>query len=100
MEKIGRLKPNDQLLGYSPLSRLIELEGLVIGVTGKRALWTALNETIADHPKLTDISFPALIERAERQRSGLEDHRRSTAREAFLEEPSGVAAAASTGSDV
>jgi hypothetical protein len=99
MEKLGRLKPNDQLLGYSPLSRLIELEGLVIGVTGKRALWTALNETIPDHPKLADIDFPALIERAERQRSGLEDHRRAAAREAFLDEDPGTAAAASGGGD-
>ena len=26
-EKLGRLKLNGQLLGYSPLSRLVELEG-------------------------------------------------------------------------
>ena len=37
-EKFGRLKPNNSLLSYSPLSRVIELEGLVIGVTGKLAL--------------------------------------------------------------
>ena len=34
-EKVGRLKLNGSLLSYSPLSRLVELEGLVIGVTGK-----------------------------------------------------------------
>jgi len=33
-EKAGRLKPNGQIRGYSPLSRLVELEGLEIGVTG------------------------------------------------------------------
>ena len=39
-EKFGRLKPNGQLTGYSPLSRLVELEGLKLGITGKLGLWT------------------------------------------------------------
>ena len=30
-EKVGRLKLNGQLLGYSPLSRLVELEGMMLG---------------------------------------------------------------------
>ena len=30
-EKLGRLKPNAQLRGYSPLSPLVELEGLLVG---------------------------------------------------------------------
>src|SRR6266540_6942323 len=46
-EKVGRLKLNDQLIGYSPLSRLIELEGLLLGVSGKRALWMALQPVLA-----------------------------------------------------
>ena len=38
-EKLGRLKPNGQLTGYSPLSRLVELEGLALGRDGEaRAL--------------------------------------------------------------
>lgn len=41
-EKLGRLKLNGQLTGYSPLSRVIELEGLHIGITGKLELWRAL----------------------------------------------------------
>src|SRR3954471_13184248 len=36
-EKGGRLKLNGRLTGYSPLSRLVEVEGLMIGVWGKRA---------------------------------------------------------------
>src|SRR6476620_3921377 len=43
-EKLGRLKLNGQLRGYSPLSRLIELEGLLIGITGKIGLWQTLAE--------------------------------------------------------
>ena len=41
-EKVGRLKPNDQLRGYTPLARLLELEGLLGGIHGKQALWRAL----------------------------------------------------------
>src|SRR5688500_15495120 len=37
-EKFGRLKLNGQLTGYSPLSRVVELEGLHIGITGKLEL--------------------------------------------------------------
>ena len=34
-EKVGRLKLNGQLLQYSDLSRLLELEGLGLGIHGK-----------------------------------------------------------------
>ncbi len=34
-EKLGRLKLNGQLHGYSPLSPVVELEGLCIGIGGK-----------------------------------------------------------------
>ena len=44
-EKLGRLKLNGQLSGYSPLSRVVELEGLHIGITGKLELWKALELT-------------------------------------------------------
>jgi hypothetical protein len=52
-EKLGRLKPNGHLLGYSPLSRVVELEGLLLGVRGKQALWRALAELGAGEPRLT-----------------------------------------------
>lgn len=80
-EKIGRLKPNGRLLGYSPLSRLIELEGLDLGIAGKQAMWLALR-TVAD-PRLAGYDFAALSERAERQRAEVEDVRLAASREAF-----------------
>src|SRR5829696_5828454 len=43
MEKAGRLKPNGQVRGYSPLGRLLEVEALVTGVSGKLSLWRALS---------------------------------------------------------
>jgi hypothetical protein len=81
-EKVGRLKPNGQLRGYSPLSRLIELEGLELGITGKLALWRALGE--AGDPRLAAYDFAALAKRAERQRTELEPHRLAASREAFV----------------
>jgi hypothetical protein len=45
VEKVGRLKPNGLLRGYSPLSRLVELDGFAAGIEGKRALWVALART-------------------------------------------------------
>ncbi len=41
-EKAGRLKLNGNARGYSPLSRLVELEGLALALAGNRALWRAL----------------------------------------------------------
>jgi hypothetical protein len=80
-EKLGRLKPNNRLFGYSPLSRVIELEGLSLGIEGKRCLWQGLRVT--DEPRLADFDFEDLIERAARQRSGVEEHRLAAAQTAF-----------------
>src|SRR4051812_49743271 len=38
-EKWGRLKLNGRISGYSPLSRVLELEVLALGVEGKRTMW-------------------------------------------------------------
>jgi hypothetical protein len=81
MERVGRLKPNNKLLGYSPLSRVIELEGLVLGVTGKLALWESLRGAIGDG--LEGIDFELLGERAADQRARLEAMRRRAAAEAL-----------------
>ena len=35
LEKLSRLKPNGALIAYSPLDRVVELEGLTVGITGK-----------------------------------------------------------------
>jgi hypothetical protein len=82
-EKAGRLKLNGQLTGYSPLSRLWELEGLKLGVTGKLSLWKSLKQ-VADHDsRLAITDFDKLIARAEEQIAGLEEQRLSAAAEAL-----------------
>ena len=69
-ERLGRVKPNGQLCGYSPLSRLDELELLQIGVAGKRRLWRALECSHADD--LPAFELDALAERAAGQLHRLE----------------------------
>src|SRR5215213_6394981 len=53
-EKLGRLKPNGQLRGYSPLSRLLELEALAGGIENKRRLWLALDRLAHEELQSTD----------------------------------------------
>jgi len=82
-EKLGRLKLNGRLLGYSPLSRLVELEALLLGVRGKLALWRALQEIEPQRSHLARVDLDQLIARAERQLDQLELHRRRAAAEAL-----------------
>jgi hypothetical protein len=83
-EKVGRLKLNGQILGYSPLSRMIELEGLLAGVTGKLALWRTLIELAETEPKLDRERLTRLAERAERQQETLDGLRTRAAAESFV----------------
>jgi hypothetical protein len=78
-EKVARLKPNGQLRGYSPLSRVLELEGLAMGITGKKGLWEALRDREVAAPP--GIDFERLALRAEEQRAAVEElHRLAAAR--------------------
>ena len=83
LEKVGRLKPNGQLRGYSPLSRVLELEALSVGVAGKLALWHSLQAIPALSERLRGIDLEDLVERARRQREEVEEHRQQAAHQAF-----------------
>jgi hypothetical protein len=80
-EKLGRLKLNGQLTGYSPLSRFLELESLYLGITGKRELWRALHRTLGND--LMAFDFDELGRRAERQAGEVEEHRLEAAQPAL-----------------
>ena len=82
-ERIGRLKLNGQLTGYSPLSRLIELEGLRLGVEGKLCLWKTLSDIANQDSRLAVADFEELIRRAQNQIDGLEKHRQDAGIEAL-----------------
>jgi hypothetical protein len=85
-ERAGRFKLNGQLFGYSPLSRLEEIETLSLGVEAKLALWRALQSTRGSDPRLTDIDLDILIDRARSQRRRLERLRTRAADEALTVE--------------
>jgi hypothetical protein len=78
-EKLGRLKTNGHLASYSPLSRLLELEGLAAGIEGKLGLWRSLREIADRDARLDAAELDRLIERARDQRSQLEPHRLAAA---------------------
>lgn len=84
-EKLGRLKLNGSILGYSPLSRLIEIEGLYLGVTGKLSLWENLIATRGE--RIGSVDVAEMRERAISQRDRLGDMRREAAAEALAEGP-------------
>jgi hypothetical protein len=86
-EKAARLKLNGRLTGYSPLSRVLELELLALGVEGKRALWRALREVAAVDARLEGVDLAELSKRAERQRRLVEQQRLRAVAIAF--EPGG-----------
>lgn len=82
-EKIGRLKLNGQITGYSPLSRLVELEGLALGIEGKKSLWKSLARLQGSDPRLSTVDLDLLVKRAEEQLELLEPHRQEAALNAF-----------------
>jgi hypothetical protein len=82
-ELAGRLKPNGRLRGYSPLSRVLELELLAAGIVVKESLWQTL-ALVQRHRGLTGFDFDDLQHRARQQRRQLEAHRTTTVNEAFL----------------
>jgi hypothetical protein len=86
VEKAGRLKLNGQLRGYSPLSPLVELEGLEAGVSGKRSLWQVLGRAFTTDARLEGFHFDALVARAEEQLEGLQEQRLVLAPDAFRDE--------------
>ena len=72
-EKAGRLKPNGRIVRGSPLSPVVELEALEIGIYGKLLLWKLLRDRRP--PGSTAVDLDELIARAERQLAELESHR-------------------------
>jgi hypothetical protein len=82
-EKGGRLKLNGRIAGYSPLSRVVELEVLALAVEGKRTLWRTLEDVAARDARLDGVDLAALGRRAERQRRLIERERRRAAELAF-----------------
>jgi hypothetical protein len=82
-EKVGSLKLNGQVSGYSPLSKLVELEGLSLGVNGKLSLWKTLKELSRDDERIDAAEVDRLIEGALSQAITLEEERTNVIGHAF-----------------
>jgi hypothetical protein len=82
-EKVGRLKLNGYLRGRSPLSTLVELEALRLGVDAKAAGWRTLRSLTDHDPRLDRQRLDELLDRARQQSQMLEELRIRTAAEIF-----------------
>jgi hypothetical protein len=80
MEKAARAKLRVDGSAGSAMERLEALEALLLGITGKRALWLALAASVAP---LENVDFAMLIGRAEQQIETVEAKRIEAAREAI-----------------
>jgi hypothetical protein len=78
----SRLKPNGRLTGYSPLSRVLELETLALGIAGKRKMWQAF-ASVDRLQGVDGFDFAGLAARAEAQHAAVEACRRQAAEVAF-----------------
>ena len=82
-EKAARLKSNGRLVRRSPLSDLVELEAMYLGVQGKEAGWQTLR-IAAEHDDRLDVDrLDGLVDRARAQVQTLERLRREEARALF-----------------
>ena len=82
-EKLGRARLI--IAGDEPgsLGLVLTLEGLIMGVTGKKGLWRAL--ATVKLPRLNGYNFEQLQRRAEQQVERIEAERISAVRQAFAE---------------
>jgi hypothetical protein len=82
-EKVRRLKLNGTIGTRSPLTSLIELEMLRLGVEGKAAGWNALRAIAAREPRLDAGQLDELAGRARDQAGKVEDLRLRAAKRAL-----------------
>jgi hypothetical protein len=74
-EKAARLKGNGRLVRRSPLSTVLELEALRLGVEGKAAGWTTLRRLASTDERLDAALLDTLLDRAGRQQDTVEEWR-------------------------
>jgi len=82
-EKAGRLKLNGSLWARSPLSSVLELEMLQLGVDATGAAWRTLRELAEGDARLDKAQLAELLSRAQQQAGTLEELRIRAASKAF-----------------
>lgn len=83
IEKVSRLRLHEKVTGDPDLSRVLELETLIMGVAGKLRLWHSLQQLGPSEPRLADVDVETLVRRAHDQLAGLDEHHREAAARAF-----------------
>ena len=83
-ELLGRMKLNGRLFKRSPLSKIVELEALVVGIRGKEALWASLQTADLG---FQGIDLEALAQSARTQAGEVDKLRLSAVANAFGERP-------------
>ncbi|HVV09188.1 hypothetical protein [Amycolatopsis sp.] len=82
-EKLARVKLNGRVVSRSPLSRVVELEGMRLGVEGKVAGWRTLRTRAAVDSRLDADRLDELIASGRSQITRLERLRVQAATELF-----------------
>jgi hypothetical protein len=82
-EKLGRLKLNGRVRTYSPLSRVTELEGLLLITGATAAMWWTLEDVLGGDPEHRELDFAARAAGMEGLRDRVEQERRPVAAESL-----------------
>jgi hypothetical protein len=80
----GRLKLNRRLVGYSPLSRVLEAEAMMAGVMAKKCLWAAMQSRGDLGDQTAQFDFESLGDRARDQIGLLTEFHEAASRAAFV----------------
>ena len=84
-EKLSRAKIELSEAAEGEMGLLLALEAMVLGITGKRSLWRALQSASRTVPQLARLDYAGLEKRAIEQCERVEAKRLETARTAFQE---------------
>lgn len=64
-EKIGRVRLNERLLSYTPLSRLEELEALLLASASLGVMWRSVERVRGEHAAFQKVDVTRMAEGAE-----------------------------------
>ncbi len=78
-ERLGRLKPNGAVRGYSPLSRLVEIEGLTASLALRASMWRSLSTALGPQRTVGRTTLAELQAHARRQTGELDEQLRHLA---------------------
>ncbi|ADB30019.1 conserved hypothetical protein [Kribbella flavida DSM 17836] len=85
-EKLGRFKPNGELIRRSPLSDVLELEALRVAVEAKAASWRVLRSLSGEVDRFDAGELDGLLADADQQLKELEELRMQAAARVFRQQ--------------